>query len=66
MLANLNGDDERYHFDPLNGSSPLANYSEACQNSKILNGILKEELGFQGYVMSDWGTLLLFHLQTSP
>jgi beta-glucosidase len=31
------------------------NGSYACQNSKALNGILKEELGFQGYVMSDWG-----------
>ncbi|KAH7073707.1 glycoside hydrolase superfamily [Paraphoma chrysanthemicola] len=27
---------------------------ETCQNSKILNGLLKDELGFQGYVMSDW------------
>jgi beta-glucosidase len=32
------------------------NGTYACQNSKILNGLLKEELGFQGYVMSDWGT----------
>ncbi|CAG8956585.1 hypothetical protein HYFRA_00003974 [Hymenoscyphus fraxineus] len=31
------------------------NGSQACQNSKILNGLLKGELGFQGYVMSDWG-----------
>ncbi|GAQ05079.1 probable beta-glucosidase G [Aspergillus lentulus] len=31
------------------------NGSYACQNSKALNGLLKEELGFQGYVMSDWG-----------
>ncbi|CAN8102863.1 unnamed protein product [Discula destructiva] len=31
------------------------NGSYACQNSKLQNGILKEELGFQGYVMSDWG-----------
>ncbi|KAF7561022.1 hypothetical protein G7046_g3149 [Stylonectria norvegica] len=31
------------------------NGSYACQNSKALNGILKGELGFQGYVMSDWG-----------
>ncbi|KAK9342742.1 glycosyl hydrolase family 3 N terminal domain-containing protein [Lipomyces starkeyi] len=30
------------------------NSSYACQNSKALNGLLKEELGFQGYVMSDW------------
>ncbi|KAH9217428.1 glycosyl hydrolase family 3 N terminal domain-containing protein [Leptodontidium sp. 2 PMI_412] len=31
------------------------NGSYACENSKSLNGYLKEELGFQGYVMSDWG-----------
>jgi beta-glucosidase len=30
------------------------NGSYACQNSKLLNGILKDELAFQGYVMSDW------------
>ncbi|KAF2479522.1 beta-glucosidase-like protein [Neohortaea acidophila] len=30
------------------------NNSYACQNSKLLNGILKDELGFQGFVMSDW------------
>ncbi|KAI9688351.1 MAG: hypothetical protein M1822_001300 [Bathelium mastoideum] len=31
------------------------NSSYACQNSKTLNGLLKGELGFQGYVVSDWG-----------
>jgi beta-glucosidase len=31
--------------------------SYACQNSKLLNGILKEKLGFQGYIMSDWFAL---------
>jgi beta-glucosidase len=31
------------------------NNSHACQNSKVLNGLLKEELGFQGFVVSDWG-----------
>lgn len=30
------------------------NGSYACQNSKTQNGLLKEELGFQGYIMSDW------------
>ncbi|CAF2092400.1 unnamed protein product [Rotaria magnacalcarata] len=31
------------------------NGTQACQNSKILNELLKGELGFQGNVMSDWG-----------
>ncbi|KAF4471291.1 beta-glucosidase [Fusarium albosuccineum] len=31
------------------------NQTYGCQNSKVLNGLLKDELGFQGYVMSDWG-----------
>jgi len=35
------------------------NGTYACENSKILNGLLKEELGFQGYVMSDWGTAIV-------
>ncbi|KAJ4121691.1 hypothetical protein NW760_005409 [Fusarium oxysporum] len=30
------------------------NGSYACGNSKILNGLLKTELGFQGYVLTDW------------
>ncbi|KAG4033525.1 hypothetical protein MFRU_004g00330 [Monilinia fructicola] len=30
------------------------NQSYACQNSKLLNGLLKTELGFQGFVVSDW------------
>lgn len=33
------------------------NGSYACQNSKLLNGLLKEELGFQGYIMTDWAGL---------
>ncbi|KAJ5756909.1 beta-glucosidase M [Penicillium nucicola] len=31
------------------------NNSYGCQNSKTLNGLLKTELGFQGYVITDWG-----------
>ncbi|KAB5576312.1 glycoside hydrolase superfamily [Coniochaeta sp. 2T2.1] len=34
-------------YNKLNGSW-------ACENDKIMNGLLKQELGFQGYVMSDW------------
>ncbi|KAG8715739.1 hypothetical protein FRC09_016349 [Ceratobasidium sp. 395] len=26
----------------------------ACENDKVLNDILKHQMGFQGYVMSDW------------
>jgi beta-glucosidase len=33
------------------------NGSYGCQNSKTLNGLLKNELGFQGYVMSDWAAV---------
>ncbi len=42
-----------------NVASVMCSYNKlnstwACENPKILNNILKEELGFQGYVMSDW------------
>lgn len=30
------------------------NNSYSCQNSKVLNGLLKTELGFEGFVVSDW------------
>lgn len=30
------------------------NNSYASQNSKTLNGILKTELGFEGFVVTDW------------
>lgn len=31
------------------------NGTYAFENSKLLNGVLKEELGSRGYVMGDWG-----------
>lgn len=34
------------------------NNSYACQNSKTLNGLLKGELDFQGFVISDWSAQL--------
>ena len=33
----------------------LVNGTYACENNHTMNGILKNELGFQGFVMSDWG-----------
>ncbi|KFY22088.1 hypothetical protein V493_06857 [Pseudogymnoascus sp. VKM F-4281 (FW-2241)] len=35
-------------------SYQMTNNSYSCANSKLLNGILKDELGFQGFVQSDW------------
>ena len=35
-------------------SYQMVNNSYACQNSKLMNGILKDEMGFQGFVQSDW------------
>ncbi|KAF7324634.1 Beta-glucosidase [Mycena kentingensis (nom. inval.)] len=34
------------------------NQTQACQNSKLINGILKEELGFQGPIISDWAAMI--------
>lgn len=31
------------------------NNSYGCQNSHSMNGVLKGELGFEGFVVSDWG-----------
>lgn len=35
-------------------SYQMVNNSYACGNSRLMNGILKDELGFQGFVQSDW------------
>ncbi|KAK4465384.1 family 3 putative glycoside hydrolase [Cladorrhinum samala] len=42
-----------------NVASVMCSYNKingtwACENDKVLNGLLKKELGFQGYVVSDW------------
>lgn len=42
-----------------NVASAMCSYNKlnstwACESDKSLNGLLKKELGFQGYVMSDW------------
>lgn len=42
-----------------NVASVMCSYNKlnstwACENDKIINQLLKNELGFQGYVMTDW------------
>ncbi|KAI0639226.1 beta-glucosidase [Trametes polyzona] len=42
-----------------NVASVMCSYNQingtfSCENDKTLNGLLKTEFGFQGYVMSDW------------
>ncbi|EAU87688.2 extracellular beta-glucosidase [Coprinopsis cinerea okayama7 len=32
----------------------LINGTYACENSRIMNEVVKEEFGFQGYILSDW------------
>ncbi|KAH6904390.1 cellulose-binding beta-glucosidase [Coprinopsis sp. MPI-PUGE-AT-0042] len=32
----------------------LINGTYACENSRIMNEIVREEFGFQGYILSDW------------
>ncbi|KAI9747354.1 MAG: hypothetical protein M1815_004295 [Lichina confinis] len=44
----------RQHVGAVMCSYQMVNNSYACGNSKLLNGILKDELGFQGFVVSDW------------
>ncbi|KAF8575983.1 glycoside hydrolase family 3 protein [Ramaria rubella] len=34
------------------------NQTQLCQNSKILNGLVKEELDFQGFITSDWAAMI--------
>jgi beta-glucosidase len=38
------------------------NNTYGCDNSKLLNGVLKTELGFEGFVLLDWNAI--HHLQS--
>lgn len=44
-----------YSLTDVQVSYNRVNETYSCQNPEILNKLLKEELGFQGYVVSDWG-----------
>jgi beta-glucosidase len=35
----------------------LVNGVHSCESRELLTGILKEELGFDGFVLSDWGSI---------
>jgi beta-glucosidase len=35
------------------------NNTVSCENSKALNGLLKTELGFQGFVVTDWDSQVM-------
>ncbi|EIW64808.1 beta-glucosidase [Trametes versicolor FP-101664 SS1] len=68
MSSSSNVDDKTTHelyMHPFlrsvqaNVASVMCSYNQvngtfACENDKVLNGLLKGELGYQGYVMSDW------------
>jgi beta-glucosidase len=46
-----------------NTTSVMCSYNKidgtyACENSRIMSEILKDELNFQGYIMSDWNASL--------
>jgi beta-glucosidase len=34
------------------------NQTQSCSNSKLLNGLVKEELDFQGPIISDWAAFI--------
>lgn len=42
------------HANARKCSYNRVNNSYGCQNSKLLNGFLKTEVDFQGFVVSDW------------
>jgi hypothetical protein len=47
-----------YSRIPSRCSYNKINQTQSCQNSKLINGVLKEELDFQGFVLSDWAALI--------
>jgi len=45
----------------------VGSQTQACQNSKILNSLLKGDLDFQGFVWSDWaGTIDGIQVRSIP
>lgn len=49
------GDAVRAGVGSVMCSYNMVNNTYACENSYLMNYLLKEELGFQGFVVSDWG-----------
>ncbi|PWN31858.1 glycoside hydrolase [Meira miltonrushii] len=51
----------RFQFNPINNTehaySANINGTQGCQNEKVLTDILKHELNFQGFVVSDWSAV---------
>ena len=43
------------HSASLMCAYPKVNGAFNCENAPLLNGVLKKEWGFDGFVMSDWG-----------
>ena len=42
------------------------NGSYSCENPYLLMALLRKQLGFQGWVMSDWGATHLLQLRRMP
>ena len=43
------------HSASLMCAYPKVNGAFNCENAPLLNGVLKKEWGFDGFVLSDWG-----------
>ena len=52
----------QFVLEQANPGSVMCSYNRlngvyACENDYLLNGVLKKDWGFKGYVMSDWGAV---------
>lgn len=49
-----NGSENMKAITNRSGSYNKINGSYACENGGVMNKLLKEELGYRGYILSDW------------